>query len=53
MGIIVSIIVLGKSTSLLNALSLFGSKEQHIVGSDTPPAAIVYCAAHTTIPLGM
>ena len=47
------IIVLGKSTSLRNALSLFGGEEKHILGPDTPPAAVVYRAAHTTIPLGL
>ena len=50
-GIILFPFLLGKSTSLRNALSFFGG-EGNIMGPDTPPAAIVYRAAHTTIPIG-
>ena len=44
--------ILGKSTSLRNALSLFGAHEVNICGPDTPAAAIVSQAAATTVPLG-
>lgn len=44
--------VVGKSTSLRNALSLFGAEGQNICGPDTPAAAIISQASSTTIPLG-
>ena len=43
---------IGKSTSLRNALSVFGM-ESSINGPETNPAAVVDQAAITTLPLGM
>ena len=43
---------IGKSTSLRNALSVFGM-ESSINGLETNPASVVDQAAITTLPLGM
>ena len=46
------LIIIDKSTSLKNALSLFGAHVNNIHGPDTPLAAIVSQASMTTVPLG-
>ena len=45
--------VIGKSTSLRNALSLFGAHVTQINGPDSTPAAVVGQATVTTVPVGM
>lgn len=52
MAVILVYLCLGKSTSLRNALSIFGAHETRITGPDTPAAAIISQAATSTIPLG-
>ena len=46
------LIIIGKSTSLKNALSLFGAHLNNIHAPNTPLAAIVSQASMTTVPLG-
>lgn len=43
----------GKSTSVRNALSLFGVEHLNITGPDIHPAAVVDKASCTTIPIGI
>lgn len=52
MSTLTAIVHVGKSTSLKNALSLFGVHYVRIYGPDTPAAAILKEASNSTIPIG-